>query len=87
MFVVRTLEPDRLGGGKKQLSKEYVEPSKVLIQDDPERAEEEARMLLEQQRRDKKRSKKKEYMKKKKAKQQECAKQTAFDEAILLYAQ
>jgi len=86
MFVVRTLEPDRLGGGRKQVSKEYVEPSRILVQDDPERAEEEARMLLEQQRRDKKRSKKKEYMKKKKAKQQECSKQTLFDEALLLQA-
>ena len=86
MFVVRTLEPDRLGGGRKQVSKEYVEPSRVLVQDDPERAEEEARMLLEQQRRDKKRSKKKEYMKKKKAKQQECSKQTVFDEELLLQA-
>jgi len=31
MFVVRTLEPDRLGGSKKQVSKEYIEPSKVLV--------------------------------------------------------
>ena len=46
--MVRTLEPDRLGGGKKQVSKEYVELSRVLLQDDPERAEEEARMLLDQ---------------------------------------
>ena len=48
MFIVRTLEPDRQGGSKKQLSREYLEPSKLLIHDDPERAEEEARMLMEQ---------------------------------------
>jgi len=47
MFIVRTLEPDRLGGSKKQLSKEYLEPSQKVLQDDPERAEEEARMLME----------------------------------------
>jgi|LauGreDrversion4_2_1035121.scaffolds.fasta_scaffold141083_2 hypothetical protein len=47
MFVVRTLEPDRSGGSKKQVSKEFIEPSKTLMQDDPERADEEARMLLE----------------------------------------
>jgi len=44
-------------------------------------------MLLEQQRKDKKRSKKKEYMKKKRAKLHENAKQTAFDEALILNAQ
>jgi len=48
MFIVRTLEPDRLGGSKKQLSKEYFEASSKVLQDDPERAEEEARMLMEQ---------------------------------------
>ena len=48
MFIVRTLEPDRLGNSKKQLSREYMEASKVLLQDDPERAEEEASMLIEQ---------------------------------------
>jgi hypothetical protein len=84
MFIVRTLEPDRLGGSKKQLSKEYFEPSQKVLQDDPERAEEEARMLMEQQRKDKKRNKKKEYMKKKRAKLMETAKVTDFDHAILL---
>ena len=84
MFIVRTLEPDRLGGSKKQLSKEYLEPSQKVLQDDPERAEEEARMLMEQQRKDKKRNKKKEYMKKKKAKLMETSKVTEFDHAILL---
>lgn len=48
MFIVRTLEPDRAGGSRKQVSREFIEPSKVLIQDDPEKAEEEARMLMEQ---------------------------------------
>lgn len=83
MFIVRTLEPDRLGNSKKQLSREYMEASKVLLQDDPERAEEEARMLIEQQRKDKKRQKKREYMKKKKAKMMETAKTTPFDEALI----
>lgn len=48
MFIVRTLEPDRAGGSRKQVSREFIEPSRVLIQDDPEKAEEEARMLMEQ---------------------------------------
>ena len=48
MFVVRTLEPDRVGGGRKPVSREFVEPSKILIQDDPDRAEEEAKLLMEQ---------------------------------------
>lgn len=84
MFIVRTLEPDRLGGSKKQLSREYFEPSSKLLQDDPERAEEEARLLMEQQRKEKKRNKKKGYIKKKKAKLMETAKVTEFDQAILI---
>ena len=86
MFIVRTLEPDRLGGSKKQLSKEYFEASKVLVQDDPDKAEEEARLLMEQQRKDKKRQKKREYMKKKKAKMMETGRTTVFDEALLINA-
>lgn len=60
-----------------------MEPSRTLLQDDPERAEEEARLLLEQQRREKKRNKKKEYVKKKKAKMHSTARPTRFDERLL----